>query len=173
MSTETNLSSGIDDYVVDTPEMRDFMDGVRAAISRNHDDIETGLESLRPAFARLLADQNWLPEQYAGINPTSGMGGGIGQWLLFRGADRSLSLFSLVVPAGSATPVHDHLAWGLVGLYRGEQEETVYRRVDDGSTPDHAKLVVDEVRRLRPGDYYLLLPPEGDIHGVRTTSEDP
>jgi hypothetical protein len=26
------------------------------------------------------------------------MGGGIGQWLLFRAADRSLSLFSLVVP---------------------------------------------------------------------------
>ena len=30
------------------------------------------------------------------------MGGGIGQWLLFRAADRSLSLFSLVVPSGAA-----------------------------------------------------------------------
>lgn len=50
----------------------------------------------------------------------------------FRTADRSLSVISLVVPAGSQTPVHDHLAWGLVGLYRGEQEETVYRLEDGG-----------------------------------------
>ena len=32
------------------------------------------------------------------------MGGGIGQWLLFRSADRSLCLFSLVVPPGAMTP---------------------------------------------------------------------
>ena len=25
------------------------------------------------------------------------------------------------------TPVHDHLAWGLVGLYRGNQDEEFYR----------------------------------------------
>ena len=56
------------------------------------------------------------------------MGGGIGQWLLYRAEDGSLSLFSLVVPSGSATPVHDHLAWGLVGLYRGEQDEEIYAR---------------------------------------------
>jgi predicted metal-dependent enzyme (double-stranded beta helix superfamily) len=47
------------------------------------------------------------------------MGGGIGQWLIFRAADRSLALFALVVPSGAETPVHDHLAWGLVGLYQG------------------------------------------------------
>ena len=26
------------------------------------------------------------------------------------------------MPPGSSTPIHDHLAWGLVGLYRGTQE---------------------------------------------------
>ena len=56
------------------------------------------------------------------------MGGGIGQWLLYRAEDESLSLFALVVPSGSSTPVHDHLAWGLVGLYRGEQDEEIYAR---------------------------------------------
>ena len=96
--------------------------------------------------------------------PESGMGGGIGQWLLFRAADRSLSLFSLVVPPGSMTPVHDHLAWGLVGLYRGNQDEEFYRPRDGG---------LDLVRRrpLERGDFYSLLPPQNDIHRVRTTSE--
>ncbi len=92
------------------------------------------------------------------------MGAGIGQWLLFRAADRSLSLFSLVVPPGAMTPVHDHLAWGLVGLYRGNQDEEFYRPRDGG---------LDLVRRrpLERGDFYALLPPENDIHRVRTTSE--
>ena len=51
------------------------------------------------------------------------MGKGIANWLLYRDTGGLLSLTSLVLPAGVATPVHDHLAWGMVGLYSGEQEE--------------------------------------------------
>ncbi len=93
------------------------------------------------------------------------MGGGIGQWLLFRAGDRSLTLFSLVVPAGSQTPVHDHLAWGLVGLYRGTQDEEIYAGEPDA-------LTLRERRALEPGDFYALLPPRDDIHRVRTTSDE-
>ena len=94
------------------------------------------------------------------------MGGGIGQWLLFRAGDRSLTLFALVVPSGSQTPIHDHLAWGLVGLYRGTQDEEIYARDDAGT------LARTEARALAPGDFYALLPPRDDIHRVRTTSPE-
>jgi predicted metal-dependent enzyme (double-stranded beta helix superfamily) len=93
------------------------------------------------------------------------MGGGIGQWLLFRAGDGSLSLFSLVVPPGAATPVHDHLAWGLVGLYRGTQDEEVYG-------DSNGALRVAERRALVPGDFYALIPPRDDVHRVRTTSAE-
>jgi predicted metal-dependent enzyme (double-stranded beta helix superfamily) len=93
------------------------------------------------------------------------MGGGIGQWLLYRAENRSLSLFSLVVPPGSETPIHDHLAWGLVGLYRGEQDEEIYARRDGA-------LELIERRFLVPGDFYVLIPPRDDIHRVRTTSAE-
>ena len=162
-----------DEYVADTPGLRAFVSAVRAIVERSGGDVSAALDALRPDFAALLADQRWLPHRFADICPTSGMGGGIGQWLLFRAGDRSLTLFSLVVPPGSSTPVHDHLAWGLVGLYQGEQEETVYCRVDDGHDGDHATLVVDQVRSLTPGDFYTLLPPEGDIHMVKTISAEP
>ncbi len=159
----------MDEFLLDTPVVRAFVAEVRRTLTE-HTDVAAGLAALRSRFAALLADQTWLPAAFAAPYAASGMGGGIGTWLIFRAADRSLSLFSLVVPPGAVTPIHDHLAWGLVGLYRGEQAETVYQRTDDGALVDHATLEVAQVNALRPGDFYTLLPPDGDIHAVRTTS---
>jgi predicted metal-dependent enzyme (double-stranded beta helix superfamily) len=153
-----------DEYVLDTPTVRAFVASVRAAIARAASPA-AACDAIRPAFAELLADPDWLAPEYARDAPESGMGGGIGQWLLFRAGDRSLTLFSLVVPSGAQTPVHDHLAWGLVGLYRGTQDEEIY----DGE-PD--ALALRERRALVPGDFYALLPPRDDIHRVRTTSPE-
>jgi len=154
-----------DELVLDTPVVRGFLDTVREAIASSASP-EEACEAIRPRFADLLADSAWLPDAYMAPVPGSGMGGGIGQWLLFRAGDGSLSLFSLVVPPGSATPVHDHLAWGLVGLYRGRQDEEVYAERNGG-------LDLVEQRALEPGDFYVLIPPRDDIHRVRTTSAEP
>ena len=153
-----------DEYVLDTPRVRGFVGDVRAVIARAGSPVES-VAALEPLFTDLLADETWLPAEFQAPAPESGMGGGIGQWLVFRAADRSLSLFSLVVPPGSMTPVHDHLAWGLVGLYRGTQDEEFYRPRDGG-------LDVLRRRPLARGDFYALLPPQNDVHRVRTTSEE-
>jgi predicted metal-dependent enzyme (double-stranded beta helix superfamily) len=153
-----------DEFVLDTTVVRGFIADVRSAIGRSNSP-EDACEVIRPRFAELLADDGWLPDTYQAPVPGSGMGGGIGQWLLFRAGDGSLSLFSLVVPSCSATPVHDHLAWGLVGLYRGTQDEEIYARRNGG-------LELVERRALEPGDFYALIPPTDDIHRVRTTSAE-
>src|SRR5258706_9751866 len=172
MRNTTSLLEGqADEFLLDTPAVRAFVGDVRQALAE-HADVPAKLAALRPRFAALLADQTWLPDAFAAPYAASGMGGGIGTWLIFRTADRLLSLFSLVVPPGAATPIHDHLAWGFVGLYRGEQAETVYQRTDDGAEDEHATLDVVQVNALRSGDFYALLPPDGDIHAVRTTSAE-
>ena len=154
-----------DEYVLDTGIVRGFVADVQRAIARNRAPAAT-CDAIRPRFAELLADDAWLPQALRAPAPESGMGGGIGQWLLYRAGDGSLSLFSLVVPSDAQTPVHDHLAWGLVGLYRGTQEEEVFAQSDGG-----LELVVR--RSLAPGDFYALIPPQDDIHRVRTTSPEP
>jgi predicted metal-dependent enzyme (double-stranded beta helix superfamily) len=159
-----------DEYLVDTPAVRAFVEQVRAALAAA--PPHEALETLRPVFAALLADQQWLPESYQQPAAESGMGGGIASWLIYRAGDGGLSLSSLVVPPGAATPVHDHLAWGLVGLYSGEQDERVYQR-QAGSDAGHTPLTLVEQNHLRPGDFYLLVPPEGDIHSVATISSSP
>jgi predicted metal-dependent enzyme (double-stranded beta helix superfamily) len=152
------------EFLLDTPIVRSFVADVRSAIV-DASSPEAACETIRPRFADLLADPDWLPAEYQARAPESGMGGGIGQWLLYRAGDGSLSLFSLVVPPGSETPIHDHLAWGLVGLYRGTQDEEIYARRDD-------VLALVEQRSLVPGDFYVLIPPRDDIHRVRTTSAE-
>ena len=153
-----------DEYVLDTPVVRHFVQTVRITIDASGSPSEA-CDRIRPTFAGLLGDQGWLPPTYLEPAPESGMGGGIGQWLLYRAGDGSLSLFSLVVPPGAETPVHDHLAWGLVGLYRGTQDEEIYARGEE-------RLELVDRRALAPGDFYVLLPPRDDIHRVRTTSPE-
>ena len=165
MHTEANQEQ----WILDCPELRRFIKSVQQARS-SAGSLPELLDRLEPSFEELLADDAWLPARFMHPSANSGMGGGIGMWLLYRAADGDLAFSSLVVPAGSETPVHDHLTWGLVGIYRGTQEETVYRvagSLADGSAP----LALSEVLHLTPGDHYRLT-PDNDIHKVRTTSAE-
>lgn len=159
-------------FIVDAPEVRALVEETER-LTREISDTAIRVEALRPAFARLLASNGWLPDEYAQPDTKSGMGGGIGQYALYRAENGSLCLFSLVIPPGAKTPVHDHLAWGLIGVYRGRQDETVYRRLDDGTDKSRATLQVARHQTVERGEFYTLLPPLDDIHFVKTVSDEP
>ncbi len=171
----TSLGAGDQEnfgFLVDVPEIRDLIDETRR-LTRDISDTSARVQALRPAFGKLLAADGWLPKEYGEPDLQSGMGGGIGQYALYRAEDGSLCLFSLVIPPGAQTPIHDHLAWGLIGVYRGIQDETVYRRTDDGSVESMAALEIARQQTVKHGEFYTLLPPRDDIHYVRTVSDTP
>lgn len=159
-------------FLVDVPEIRALVDETRRLTSAIA-DTRARVEALRPAFGALLASDHWLPKEYGEPDLKSGMGGGIGQYALYRAEDGSLCVFSLVIPPGAQTPIHDHLAWGLIGVYRGVQDETVYRRTDDGRDESKATLEIARRQTVRHGEFYTLLPPLDDIHYVKTVSDTP
>ena len=167
-----SVDARADEYLVERAPFRAFVAAVNRTVAR-HPDPLGAIEALRQPFSALLRDDAWLPEQFALPAAESGMGGGIGSYLLYRNGERTLSISCLVVPAGAMTPVHDHLGWGLVGLYRGEQQEEVFGRTDDGRAEGHAELDLVERRHLRRGDFYELIPPEGDIHRVVAADDQP
>ena len=158
-----------DEWILDNPPLRHFIEAANEVRWRAPDP-GAAVAEIRPYFRQLLHNQEWLPTQYQEPAEESGMGRKTGMWLLYRAGDGGLAFSALVLPPGAQTPVHDHLAWGLVGLYRGEQEEVVFQRKDDGARADFAQLEIAETNLLRPGDFYELL-PENDIHRVRTTSD--
>ena len=77
---------GVGEYVLDTPLLRAFVGEARAAVA-SAASPEAACDTIRPSFADLLADPEWLPAEYRADAPGSGMGGGIGQWLLYRAGD--------------------------------------------------------------------------------------
>lgn len=160
-----------DESYVTSPVVHEFMTHVLQAVTLEP-TAPRCIERIRPRFAALLATPGWLPEEFACASPTSTMRGSIGSYLMYRRGDRSLTLHALVIPPASVTPGHDHLAWGLVGVYRDEQEEEIFRQTSSSHHRHGEHLELVERRHLRPGDFYALLPPEGDIHRVRTTSSD-
>jgi predicted metal-dependent enzyme (double-stranded beta helix superfamily) len=159
-------------FFADSPALRRFAAAVQAAI-RQDDDPGTLVEALQAPFGELLAAQDWLPDEFAQPDASSGMGGGIGQYLLYRSEAPTFTIFSLVVPSGAMTPVHDHLAWGLVGLYQGAQREDVYALIAGDPDRGAARLELLEERDIARGDFYPILPPDNDIHRVTTTSAEP
>lgn len=143
-----------------------FVEGV-VQVSRMGLPPEESIERIYPDFRKILDSPDWLADEFKIPIPDK-----FAQYLLHREEDASLSVMAMVVPAGCTTPVHDHLAWGLVGVYQGSQLETVYHREDDGSDADRAKLTHVATNVLKVGDITRLVPPEGDIHKIETMDKD-
>ena len=147
--------------------LKAFIAEVEQVVTTTEDRRDT-IAGLTPSFGALLADPTWLHADFR--QPVAGK---FVQYAIYRAENGSLSVMAMVVPPGVATPVHDHRAWGLVGVYQGRQREKVYRRLDDGSRPDYADLQQVAENILAPGDITTLVPPEGDIHMIETISDEP
>jgi 3-mercaptopropionate dioxygenase len=156
-----------DEWLMQEPRVEQFVGEVKR-IFRAPASIQERLAEARPVFRELLMQDGWLPPEFAERDANSGMGEGIGTWLMYRSGEGDLGLFSLVVDPGKQTPVHDHLCWGMVGLYRGRQTERVFAHRAEGEGVDLA-----EERLLERGGIYELIPPEGDVHSVETVSPEP
>ena len=78
--------------------------------------------------------------------------------------DGSFSVVCLVWLPGQTTPIHDHVSWCVVGVYRGQENEIRYRLMtnEDASSPYLMRAGQSE---NHTGTVAALSPP-GDIHEV-------
>jgi 3-mercaptopropionate dioxygenase len=160
------------EFFVDHQTLRQFI-VTAIEIVRGSGAVATKLSQLRAPYETLLDDPDWLPNEFQQPSESTTMGKGIASLLLYRSDLKDLSLSTLVVAPGLATPVHNHLAWGLVGLYQGEQEEEEYELHDHHDIETASSLHLRIKRLLRKGDFYELVPPANDVHRVRTISSEP
>jgi predicted metal-dependent enzyme (double-stranded beta helix superfamily) len=144
----------------------------------SHDRIRTATE-LAEDFARLAAEDRYGPERAAVL--LEGVLAQPPDWLdqryqerpddrdwmlypLYRAPDHRASMLVVVFGPGITAPVHDHGAWAVIGIYRGRERETWFRRTDDGGTPGTAQLVADRSFDNPTGSVHVV--PDGTIHTV-------
>lgn len=89
------------------------------------------------------------------------------QHVLHVEPDGSFSIAALVWLPGQATPIHDHVSWCVVGVYKGTERETCYQMRGSGRD---AYLVVTGTNLNVRGTVHALVPP-GDIRSVANASD--
>jgi 3-mercaptopropionate dioxygenase len=126
-------------------------------------DAESAIDNPRAIALRLrglLAQDGWLaPEHQLPGEDT------YRQHLLHVSECRGLSVVALVWRPGQRTPIHDHVSWCVVGVYRGVERETHYQLIGD-------RLVPTESVEAHPGDVEALIPPAENIHLVEAAGEE-
>ncbi len=112
----------------------------------------------------LLAVDGWLaPEHQLPGRDT------YRQHLLHVSPSRRLSVVALVWLPGQRTPIHDHVSWCVVGVYRGVEHEVHYRVVERAG---RSWLQPVGVLEATAGHVEALVPPAGNIHSVAASGTE-
>jgi predicted metal-dependent enzyme (double-stranded beta helix superfamily) len=126
-------------------------------------DAESAIDNPRAIALRLrglLAQDGWLAPEHQLPGEDN-----YRQHLLHVSDCRGLSVVALVWRPGQRTPIHDHVSWCVVGVYRGIERETHYRLAGD-------RLVQTESIEAQPGDVEALIPPAENIHVVEAAGDE-
>jgi predicted metal-dependent enzyme (double-stranded beta helix superfamily) len=147
-----------------TPPLREFVQTVDRLVSRDLAQPAL-LAALAPELRRALAEPNLLAPEHC-CPPA----GSYVQHTLYGDPAGRFSLVALVWRPCCATPIHDHHAWGLAGVYRGREVETRFAWCDrPGTTPG---LRPDATREACAGEVIPIVPPS-DIHRVLSPGPQP
>lgn len=146
-------ADSLDRFVTDVGRLREVHQG----------DAHTLAGAVAESLAGLLRDPHWLCKTHR-----EGWSDRYRQHVLYVAPDGGFSVVSLVWQPGQETAIHDHICWCVVGVYRGEEEETRYHLHEVGG---ERCLVPVAVQRAQAGTTVALVSPEEDIHRVRNAGD--
>ena len=125
-------------------EFDQFITDVRKTLRRGSGPAE--LEGVRQELAKLLANGEF-------VERTCGAGAEGGLHRLHVDDELGFEVLAHINEKARKSPPHDHGAsWAIYGQATGYTDMTEYRRVDDGSDPEQAKLELTRRYRLEPGE---------------------
>jgi predicted metal-dependent enzyme (double-stranded beta helix superfamily) len=137
--------------------LRSFIRDMTRLADRHGEDEPRMLDEGEKLLRGLIAQDDWLPEDFARPSPE-----GYRQYLLHCDPMERFSVVSFVWLPGQRTPVHDHTVWGLVGVMRGEE------------TCEEYSTDIKPARRhpVRRGQVDRVSPRIGDIHVVANEGQE-
>lgn len=82
-----------------------------------------------------------------------------------------VALYLNSINPGKTTIPHNHTTWATVVAVEGQEENRVYRRIDDGSDPAVARLELAREVTVQPGTSIGFLAE--DLHSIHVIGEQP
>lgn len=145
--------------------VENYVEDLRAIAAAEADPMKVA-EKVKPLAKKLAAAPGWLKDEYRGVNEEQGYG----VHLLHEEDNHDLAVFVLTWMPGRGTMPHNHMTWAVVAGIEGEEHETEWKRVDDGSKQGYAKLEKVGEHKLVPGQVSACKPQ--DIHSVLNTGSE-
>ncbi|QHN04198.1 cysteine dioxygenase [Granulicella sp. WH15] len=143
------------------PRFMAFLDEFQKLIDAALPDREI-LTQGTPLLAQLIAQDDWLPSEYAIASPTR-----YSQYLLHADPQDRFSIVSFVWGPGQQTPIHNHTVWGLIGILRGAEHSQGYAQQPDGSLLPEGDPIL-----LTQGMVDAVSEDTGDLHRVSNALAD-
>lgn len=112
-------------------------------VSRLLPDIVSDKRLFREIVEGMIRGDDYLELRYATMFDS--------EVILYRDPARLFSIRMFLWGPGEYDPIHDHNSWGVISPVRGELEVINYRREDDGSKEDFARLKETGRRVISPG----------------------
>ncbi len=81
----------------------------------------------------------------------------------FLHRSEDLTILRVIMPAGLQSPPHNHLVWAVIGVYKGQEDNTFYRR-------KNGAIVEANRRECRIGEVIAL--PSDTIHRIANPLSD-
>jgi predicted metal-dependent enzyme (double-stranded beta helix superfamily) len=155
---------GVPPFASPSPSSATAASPAFAAFARAADALVDDPHTVAAHLGRLLQRDDWLaPEDRLPGADT------YRQHVLHVSPCRRLSIASLVWLPGQTTPIHDHVSWCVVGVYRGVEREERFDLVEDG-----ARRWLEPAGTVYAGRGHVetLVPPHGDIHTVTAAGRE-
>ena len=139
--------------------VEDYVSDIRAIVAEET-EMEAITDRIKPLALRLASDPCWFEEKYRYTDPEQG----VGLHLLHEEENHDLAVFAISWAPGRGVEAHNHKTWAVVSGIEGQEHETNYKRLDDGSKLGFADLKATREETLYPGTAVCCLPD--DIHSV-------
>ena len=132
-------------------------------------DIKAGWNTIKqetvPLVQTLTSNLNWLEDKYFTVDENAGFNG----YKIHEEADHTMSIFVTAWLPQRGSPPHNHGTWAISAGVVESETHTLWKRLDNGSQPDFAKIIKEKKYVCSPGDIITL--DTDAIHSVKNETE--